>query len=82
MRPGARELFPERAPQLLPNTSVYTGPHLGGLRYCMSSALISRLGGMAFSASWGLAPSLTGDQNAPSPQVCPWFAHESRHGRD
>lgn len=74
MRSGARELSPERA--------TSTGPHFGALRHCMSSALVSRLGGMAFSASWGLAPSLAGDQNASSPQVCSWFTHESRHGGD
>lgn len=74
MRSGARGLSPERA--------TSTGPHFGALRYCMSSALVSRLGGMAFFASWGLAPSLTGDQNASSPQVCLWFTHESRHGGD
>lgn len=29
MGPGARELLPRKAPQLLPNSGVYTGPHFG-----------------------------------------------------
>lgn len=67
---GAREKGP---PQLLPNSGVYTGPHSGALRHCISSAVISGLGEMALSAIWG-----TGTIPDWRPECTP--SHKSAHG--